>query len=74
MRLDNCEDSASDLAVGDIVFIKLRVLEPPTKTNDVKLQYLPRTGKNEYAANSVNSIFIKRPRSKLLQMLINKLC
>jgi hypothetical protein len=66
-------DDATDLQKGDIVFIKFEVLEPPTNLGDVRLRYYARRGADEYAAKSVNSIFIKRPKSRLLKRIINKI-
>ena len=54
-------DEGYDLNVGDTVFIKFGVVEPPDRCGDVKLQFFPRNGKDEYGARRINSVFIKRP-------------
>lgn len=64
-------DEGFDLNVGDIVFIKLEVIGPPSAYGDTKLRYLARNGKDEYAADSVNSVFIKRPGSRWTKKLLN---
>jgi hypothetical protein len=74
MNLQNSDAiRGKDLQPGDVVFIKFEVLEPATAHGDVKLRYYARDGHNEYAAKSVNSIFIKRSRFKLIRKLVNYL-
>jgi hypothetical protein len=72
MRLDAGLDDGTDLSVGDVVFIKYKVIEEPTAAGDVKLQYLPRNGQSEYAARSVNAVFVKRPGQRWLKRLLNR--
>lgn len=54
-------DNGYDLNVGDIVFIKFEVIGPPTSYGDVRLRLFPRNGKDEYAADRINAVFVKRP-------------
>jgi len=68
---DTGVDNGSDLRVGDIVFIKFIVLELPTAIGDVKLQYLPRNGKDEYAGSTIASVFVKRPSAVWVKNLLN---
>ena len=72
MKFDKDNDYGEDISINDIVYIKLKVLEK-FPNGDIKLQYLPRRGKYEYAAKRVNAIFIKRPKLKILKWLVNKL-
>ena len=72
MKFDKNNDYGEDIRINDIVYIKFKVLEK-FQSGDVKLQYLPRRGKDEYAARRINAIFIKRPKSKILKWLVNKL-
>jgi len=62
-------DSGDDIRVGDIVFIKYKVLDVSQPDNP-KLQFLPRNGKDEYAAKNIASIFLKRPKSRFIKRLL----
>lgn len=64
-------DEGYDLNVGDVVFIKYQVIEPPTRYGDVKLRLFPRNGKDEYAAKKVNAVFIKRPGQRWAKRMLN---
>ncbi len=75
MNLDpKYSDNGDGLKKGDIVFIKFEVLETPSPVGDCKLRFLPRNGKDEYAAKSINAVFIKRPAARLAQRFVNWLC
>lgn len=73
MRLDTQLgiDEGYDINVGDIVFIKFEVIEPPTRYGDIKLKYFPRRGQDEYAARKVNAVFIKRFGPRWLKRIWN---
>ena len=73
MRLDIQAgiDEGYDINVGDIIFIKYEVIEPPTKYGDVKLKLFPRNGKDEYAASRINAVFLKRPGYRWLKNILN---
>lgn len=71
MELDRYTDRGGDIRKGDFVFIKFEVLEDPKPTGDCRLRYCARNGKDEYAASSVNAVFIKRPTSALMKRLLN---
>lgn len=73
MKLDSKMgiDEGFDLNVGDIVFIKYQVIEPPTAWGDIKIRLFPRNGKDEYAASRVNAVFIKRPGPRWLKRIFN---
>lgn len=74
MKLTEDEDAGQDLKVGDIVFIKFIVASKPTPVGDVRLQYIARNGRDEYASRSVNSIFLKRPSSRLMKWIVKVFC
>jgi hypothetical protein len=67
------EDNGKDLQKGDIVFIKFEVMENPTACGDVRLRYFARNGFSEYAASSINAIFIKRPQTRFVKNLLNRI-
>lgn len=54
-----CQLPIQDMKVGDVVWIKFVVEEPPTVNGDVLLRFLPRPGVNEYARRKVHDSFIR---------------
>jgi hypothetical protein len=64
-------DYGEDIHRGDIVLIKLMVLEEPTPSGGVRLQFLARNGKKEYGAERIAAVFIKRPSNRLIKAIWN---
>jgi len=57
------EDDGTGLYIGQTVLIECTVLSI-SDFGDAKLQFMARPNHQEYAATSVNAIFIQRPRFK----------
>jgi hypothetical protein len=64
-------DLGVDLRVGDIVYIKAKIMAGVYNGGDVEIQYLPRNGYDEYAKKRINAIFLKRPKNKIIKWVVN---
>ncbi len=53
------EDDGRDLQVGDVVWAKFTVVSV-SAIGDARCTYHPRPGFDEYAASSINAIFLWR--------------
>ena len=63
-------DDGKDLKPGDIVWVQGEVLTCPSVVGDVKVMFFPRPGFDEFAAPSINAIFLRR--SNLLSKLFGR--
>ena len=67
------EDRGFDLKRGDVVWVKGIVTGDPDAGGDVGIEFLPRPGKEEFACQSINAIFLRRSRFAFIRRVLRRI-